>query len=327
MNASNCLVKYQGQPLEPFTKYFWAVQVWDAKGRALPESPVSSFETGMMKMNNWTGNWISDGADINTLPAAYFRKTFAASKKIKSARVYIAVGGLYELYINGTKIGNHRLDPMYTRFDRRNLYVSYDVTPQLQDGDNAVGVLLGNGWYNLQSLAVWNFDRAPWRNRPAFCLDLRITYDDGTKQVISTDDTWKTHTGPVIFNSIYTGEHYDSRLEMPGWNTTHFDDKDWQGTMLRAAPSKNIVSQVMYPIRNVEEIPAASIRRFSDSNYVVDLGRNIAGVTKVRLKGIAVPLSGLSMAKGSIKMVMWMYPILMSITVQKTVLILTRPTL
>ncbi len=285
MNATNSLLTYEGAPLEPFTKYFWAVQLWDAKGKVLPQSPIASFETGMMKMTNWTGNWISDGAGINTLPAAYFRKTFASAKKIKTARAYIAVGGLYELYINGNKVGNHRLDPMYTRFDRRNLYVSYDVTAQLQKGNNAIGVLLGNGWYNMQSIAVWNFDRAPWRNRPAFCLDLRITYDDGKSEIIGTDQTWKTNTGPITFNSIYTGEHYDSRLEMPGWNTVHFVDTSWHETSLRATPSKNIVSQVMYPIRNVEEIPAASIRRFNDTDYVVDLGRNIAGVTKVRLNG------------------------------------------
>ena len=239
----------------------------------------------MIDMSNWKGNWISDSDNINTLPAPYFRKEFYTPKKIQSARAYIAVGGLYELYINGKKIGHHRLDPMYTRFDRRNLYVSYDVTAQLRDGKNAIGILLGNGWYNHQSLAVWNFDRAPWRNRPAFCLDLRITYDDGTTQVIKTDNSWKTHTGPLVFNSIYTGEHYDSRLEMPGWNTMKFDDKDWQGVMLRATPSKHIVSQTVYPIRNVEEIPAKSIRKFNDSTYVVDFGRNFAGVTKVRLDG------------------------------------------
>ena len=285
ITASNSLITYQGAPLQPFTQYYWAVQVWNAKGKVLPQSPISSFETGMMKMTNWTGNWISDREGINYLPAAYFRKTFVAGKKIKSARAYIAVGGLYELYINGGKIGNHRLDPMYTRFDRRNLYVSYDVTSQLQTGENAIGVLLGNGWYNMQSIAVWNFDRAPWRNRPAFCMDIRITYEDGTTGIIYTDDTWKTHSSPTIFNSIYTGEHYDSRLEIPGWNTTHFVDTSWNEIGLRATPSENIVSQVLYPIRNVEEIPAASIRMFNDMDYVVDLGRNIAGVTKVRLQG------------------------------------------
>lgn len=117
------------------------------------------------------------------------------------------------------------------------------------------------------------------------CCIFPKAYHNTKVSSIGTDDTWKTHTGPVTFNSIYTGEHYDSRLEMPGWNNVRFVDTSWQETMLRATPSKNIVSQVMYPIRNVEEIPAASIRRFSDSDYIVDLGRNIAGVTKVRLSG------------------------------------------
>ena len=89
----------------------------------------------------------------------------------------------------------------------------YDVTSQLQNGDNAIGVLLGNGWYNHQSKAVWDFDRAPWRNRPAFCLDLRITYTDGSVETIPTDLSWRTASGAITFNSIYTGEHYDARLE------------------------------------------------------------------------------------------------------------------
>lgn len=101
---------------------------------------MNLFETGMMDIRNWQGAWISDGKDIHYKPAPYFRKKFTAAKSIKSARAYVAVAGLYKLYINGEKIGNHRLDPMYTRFDRRNLYVTYDVTSQLKNGDNAIGV-------------------------------------------------------------------------------------------------------------------------------------------------------------------------------------------
>jgi alpha-L-rhamnosidase len=282
-SASN--ITYTGKALQSSTKYYWLVRTWNSKGAQLADSHITNFETGLMGMDHWNGSWISDMASINALPAPYFRKSFTAAKSIKSARAYIAVGGLYELYINGQKIGNHRLDPMYTRFDRRTLYVSYDVTNQVQQGKNAIGVLLGNGWYNMQSLAVWDFDRAPWRNRPTFCMDLKITYDDGTTAIISTNDSWKTHASPITFNSIYTGEHYDSRLEMPGWNTATFDDHDWKEVMLRAAPSKLIVSQVMRPIRNVDEIPAKSIKKFDDTTYVVDLGRNISGVTKVRLNG------------------------------------------
>ena len=284
LSGANNLIRYDGPALQPFTKYYWKVEVWDKSG--IPgKAAVSSFETGMLNMSNWRGTWISDGADINKLPAPYFRKVFDAEKKIKSARAYIAAAGLYELYLNGKKVGNHRLDPMYTRFDRRNLYVNYDVTAQLSKGKNAIGVLLGNGWYNHQSLAVWDFDRAPWRNRPAFCLDLRITYTDGSTEVVSSNDSWKTHSGAVIFNSIYTAEHYDARAEQTGWNTVNFDDKGWTEVMLRAAPSQNIVSQVMHPIRNVDEIHAKSMRKFNDTTYVFDLGRNISGVTKISVQG------------------------------------------
>ncbi|WP_448635588.1 family 78 glycoside hydrolase catalytic domain [Pedobacter panaciterrae] len=192
---------------------------------------------------------------------------------------------MYELYLNGKKVGNHRLDPMYTRFDRRNLYVSYDVTAQLQKGKNAVGVLLGNGWYNHQSIAVWNFDKAPWRARPTFCLDLRITYEDGTVDVVTSGGDWKTSSSPIVLNNIYTAEHYDARKEQPGWNTADFDDKKWNGISLRAAPSNNVVSQVMQPIRNVEEIPSKTMQKVNDTVYVFDLGRNISGVTKIKVSG------------------------------------------
>lgn len=284
-SADISLVLYKGTPLEAFTKYYWQVQLWDKDGKPLKTSKVSSFETGMMGMEHWKGKWISDGNDVDLLPAPYFRKQFNAAKQIKSARAYITSAGLYELYLNGGKVGNHRLDPMYTRFDKRNLYVTYDVTKQLKAGQNAIGVLLGNGWYNHQSIAVWNFDKAPWRARPVFCMDLRITYQDGTTEVISSGSDWKTSPGPITFNSIYTAEHYDARLEQPGWNTADFNDQSWKPVVLRAAPSANIVSQVMHPIRNVQEIPVKTMNKFNDTTYVFDLGQNIAGVTKIKVSG------------------------------------------
>lgn len=274
-------------PLQPFTRYFWKVILWNEKKQRLPASSIASFETGMLQMANWKGQWISDNNGSNILPAPYFRKVFSTAKTIQSARAYIAVAGLYELYINGNKTGNHRLDPMYTRFDRRTLYVSYDVTPQLTTGNNAIGVLLGNGWYNHQSTAVWYFDKAPWRNRPAFCLDLRIVYTDGSVETISSDKTWKTNTGPLLFNSIYTGEQYDARLEQPGWNTPVFEDSSWHTVILRSAPSGKIVSQAMHPVCDVDTLPARSIKKINDTDYVFDFGRNFSGVTKFTVSAAA----------------------------------------
>ena len=281
------LVTYGGEPLKPFTKYFWTVAIADQQQKKSAASSIASFETGMMTMKNWKGSWISDVSDVNLKPAPYFRKTFEQHKKIKSARAYIAAAGLYELSINGKKIGNHRMDPMYTRFDRRTLYVTYDVTNNLRDGKNAIGVLLGNGWYNHQSTAVWDFHKANWRARPTFCLDLRITYEDGTVETITSGKGWKTSLSPVIFNSIYTAEHYDARLEQPGWNTAGFDDTKWKNVYYRSAPSANIVAQAMHPIRNIEEIRSKSIKKFNDTTYVFDLGRNIAGVSQITIDGPA----------------------------------------
>src|SRR5690606_34989867 len=244
----------------PWTRYFWKVAVWDGNN-IVGHSDVAAFETGMMGTGSWKGSWISDQHDIHHRPAPYFRKEFHAKKNIKNARAYIAVAGLYELSLNGQRVGNHRLDPMYTRFDRRTLYVTHDVTNLLTNGANAIGVLLGNGWYNHQSTAVWNFHNAPWRARPAFCMDLRITYEDGSTEIISTGSDWRTSLGPVVFNSIYTAEHYDARLEQAGWNTTNFDDTQWKNATPRAAPSQHIVAQALHPIRNVEEVEAQNVKK------------------------------------------------------------------
>jgi alpha-L-rhamnosidase len=289
VTSDRILISYAGKKLAPYTRYYWSIRTWDQEG--VESTPaVASFETGVMEVKNWKGAWISDGHhlhgnSIHVKPAPYFRKEFEASRKVKSARAYIAAAGLYELYVNGEKIGNHRLDPMYTRFDRRNLYVTYDVTAQLQSGKNALGVLLGNGWYNHQSIAVWYFDRAPWRDRPTFCMDLRITYEDGSIETIITEKDWKTTLSPVIFNSIYTAEHYDARLEKQGWNRPNYDDSGWKRVVYRAAPSQNIVAQQLHPIRNVEKVSVRSVKKINDRTYMFDLGRNISGVTQLRVEG------------------------------------------
>jgi alpha-L-rhamnosidase len=282
---SNMLVSYQGKALQPFTKFFWTVVLWDKDQQKTAPAEVASFETGMMLMSNWKGSWISDSKDAALKPAPYFRKQFQPSGKVKSARIYIAAAGLYELSINGQRVGDHRLDPMYTRFDRRTLYVTYDVTSLVNSKNVALGVLLGNGWYNHQSTAVWYFDKAPWRDRPKFCLDLRITYQDGREEVITSGTDWKTSLSPIIFNSIYTAEHHDARLSQPGWNTTEFNDSKWVSVVPVNAPSQNIVAQALHPIRFVEEISPVKVTKLSELKSVYNLGRNIAGISRISVKG------------------------------------------
>ncbi|HSH20943.1 MAG TPA: family 78 glycoside hydrolase catalytic domain, partial [Draconibacterium sp.] len=283
--SGQSLAVYSGNSLSPFTKYFWSVKIWNENGTPTNFSNVATFETGMMNSRNWKGDWISDTRDVDLKPAPWFRKEFTASKTIQSARVYIAVGGLYELYLNGEKVGNHRLDPTYTRFDRRILYVTHDVTKMIKDGKNAVGVLLGNGWYNHQSTAVWYFHEALWRARPKFCMDLHITYSDGSKDIVSSETDWKTSLSDVVFNSIYTAEHHDARLIQAGWNKAGFDDSDWKAAIPVGAPSNNIVTQNLHPIRNVKKIPAEEMVKFNNTNYLFDFGQNISGVSQLKIKG------------------------------------------
>jgi len=284
--SSAMLVPYNGAQLKPQTKYYWKVKIWDKDGVST-RSEIASFETGMMGMDLWKGKWISDNKDIHARETPYFRREFKASKQIKSARAYIATAGLYELSINGQRVGDHRLDPMYTRFDRRTLYVVTDVTQQLQKGENAIGVVLGNGWYNHQPMAVWNFDKAPWRARPTFCLELKILYKDGTTETIVSDKQWKTASGPITYNNIYTGEHYDARLEIPNWDKPKYDDSAWQAVQYRNAPSAHIVSQQMVPIRLVKSYKPKSVTKIDQRTYVFDMGQNMAGITKIKVKGAA----------------------------------------
>ncbi|MPM17226.1 hypothetical protein SDC9_63614 [bioreactor metagenome] len=285
VDSSVIPVVYGGRELNPFTRYFWSVRVKDEHEQWSSWSQPHFFETGMMSQHRWKGKWITDTYNFNVKPAAYFRRAFKTDKTVSSARIYIAAAGLYELSINGKRIGDHRLDPSYTRFDRRNLYVTYDVTGNLQRGENVLGVLLGNGWYNHQSTAVWYFDKAPWRARPKFCMDLHITYSDGSKEVIATDERWTTSQSPVIFNSIYTAEHYDARKEQPGWDTPDFDAKGWKSIYTTGAPSQNIVAQALHPIRNVREYQAVSLKKIDEQTWLYDFGQNMSGVTRMKING------------------------------------------
>lgn len=276
---------YAGKELQPFTTYYWRITSVDNDGKS-HYSPVATFETGMMNEKNWQGSWISDAIDCNVRPAPYLRKTFMVGKKVAKARAYISAGGLFVLSINGKRVGNHFLDPVYTRYDRRCKYVTFDITSLLHDGINAAGVVLGNGWYNHQAIAVWDFERAPWRQRPTVCMDIRITYNDGTTETVPTDLSWRYTTAvPLIYNNIYTGEHFDFRVSLKDWDTPQFKDDQWGGVRLRQAPAPVVSAQAMQPIRFIEDIAAKSMKKINDSTYLFDFGKNMAGVTTVKLRG------------------------------------------
>ncbi len=180
-------VVYAGKALGSCQGCYWKVRVWDKDGKASAYSRPAYWEMGLLSPQDWQGQWIARTTDINSKPAPMLRHTFALDGKIKQARAYICGLGYYELHLNGRKIGDHLLDPGYTRYDKRDLYVTYDVTDALRRGKNAVGVILGNGWYNVQTRAVWDFDKAPWRAAPKLLMQLRVEYTDGRVETIGTD--------------------------------------------------------------------------------------------------------------------------------------------
>lgn len=276
------LIRYQGDPLESFTAYTWQLQLWDKDNSPLEERS-GTFETGMMESGDWLGSWITDAHSPDYRPASMFRKAFNLEKPVKRARLYIATAGLHDISLNGQRVTDEFLNPVFTRYDKRILYNSYDITENLQQGENAIGLILGNGWYNHQVVTVLTLNQAVWRNRPAFLANLKITFDDDTEITIASDNDWKYTDSPVTFNSIYASESYDFRKEIPGWDKADFEDQAWETALITTSPTQKVEAQVMPPIMRTDTLRPVSMERFNLGRYLFKFPRNMAGI--VELKG------------------------------------------
>ena len=276
---------YQGPALQAHTRYYWQVEVWSNSRKLTSE--IASFETAKLSITDWhDAKWISDTFDKEFRKAPLLRKSISLEEKnIKNARLYVSGVGYYEFFINGAHVSDRKLEPGYTHFDKRVLYSTYDVTSMLQHGENVLAAELGNGWLNIQSLSVWEFEKARWRMRPRMIAELRITYNDGTVQTIPTDRTWKTNSGACSFNNLYSGEVYDARLVHKGWTIPGFDDKKWMPAIEVEAPAKILTSQQMPPIRVVREVKPVSMRKIDDYTYIYDMGENMTGVCRLQVQG------------------------------------------
>lgn len=272
---------YDGKtPLRPHTTYYWRV--------VTPEntSETASFSTAKFKPEDWTGVWISDTLDREYEPAPMFRKTFNVDKVDRNALLYIAAAGYYQVWINGERVGDSHMDPGYTHYDRRNLYATHRVGKLLHQGENVITAVAGNGFYNCQSKAVWDFETARWRNRPAIICEILAENDNAErKPIVATDSTWLTATGPYTYNNIYSGDRYDARLEPQGWQQSGFDDSSWSRAVAVASPSPLLKSQTNPAIRSTKSITPELLSNFGDTVYVFDMKKNISGVCRISLKG------------------------------------------
>jgi len=293
---------YAGREPRSRERLFWKVRCWDEDGRPTPFSRPAWFEMGLLHPGDWQGQWIGAGND--EIPAPLLRKEFDLQGKVASARASICGLGYCELYLNGRKVGDHVLDPNWTDYDdremrdlgypfddktsKRVLYVTYDVTKHLKPKRNAVGVMLGNGWFNQRSR---NIEGKLWYGAPRVLLQLDVVYADGSaRKSVVTDSSWKCCAGPITFNNVYFGETWDARLEQEGWAEAGFDDSGWGPAAVAKPPAGKLHSQTAPPDKVMRLSAGRAIKPVRMTNpspgvWVFDMGRNFSGWARVSLRG------------------------------------------
>ena len=219
-------------------------------------------------------------------PAPLFRKEFAATKQIRAANLYICGLGYYEAFINGKRVGDHVLDPAWTNYEQRAMYVTYDVSNMLRVGDNAIGVMLGRGQYNPLCNDIWGLSKSAWIDQPKLMALLRIEYADGSVANVTTGPAWKTAGSPIVYDDTRHGEVYDARLEQEGWASADFDDVGWRPASAVQWDTR-LVSQMMPPIRCHTAIQPVKTFQKGKGITVYDIGQNIAGWARVKVRGTA----------------------------------------
>jgi len=233
---------------------------------------------------DWQAKWITaDRTDKDPLPI--FRKSVRLDKPIREATVHICGLGHYELTINGRRVGDREMDPGWTNYRKTCLYSSYDVTGMLTTGDNAIGVMLGNGMYNVPGGRYTKFKGT--FGPPKLICRMHVTFDDDSTQVIRSDETWKCALGPIVFTCIYGGEDYDARREQAGWDRPGFDDRAWSAAKLCEGPGGKLVAQYAPPVKVADYLPAVAIEHLEEGQYEVDCGTNLSARPVIKVKGAA----------------------------------------
>jgi alpha-L-rhamnosidase len=278
-------VSYEGPALKSMQRVYWQVRIWDEKNKVSDWSKPAFWETGVLDPGEWKASWISSEPEIKESylrPCPFFRKEFATSKTVKSARVYVTAQGLYQLFLNGKKVSDDLFTPGWTSFNKRLQYQTYDVTSLLQT-KNTVGAIVGNGWFcgNIG----WNGGKGYYGDKPSFLMQMQITYTDGTTDQIVTDSSWKTSTGPILSSDIYNGESYDANLEMPGWNMTGFSDSKWVAVSTPQIAKNMLVAPQGVPVKAIQEIEPVKLITTPKGETVFDMGQNMVGWVRLKIKG------------------------------------------
>ncbi|MGH9402270.1 MAG: family 78 glycoside hydrolase catalytic domain [Terriglobia bacterium] len=266
-------VAYAGKSLESGRTYYWAVRVWDSQGGVSDYSQPARFEMGLLSRDDWKGQWIGGGGEL--------RKEFRLPGEVRRARVYVTALGYYELHLNGRKVGHRVLDPAFTTYPKRVLYATYDVTQDLHQGANAVGAMLGGGWATLSPPHSFK----GYYTEPALLLQMNVELTNGKDFTLTSDGSWKAIAGPVVSDSVYDGEIYDARRETPGWDRPGYDDSAWTGARVMPGTEGALSAGMMPPIRVVDEMVPRSVTNPAPGVYVYDMGQNMSGWARLRVRG------------------------------------------
>ena len=304
-SANSTQVIYNGKSLPSRKKVYWKVKVWDEKNHETDWSTTASWSMGLLNAADWKAKWIGSFIDQNpdsaiTYPAPFFRKEFIVKKKIEHAIVYVSGLGFYELSINGKKIGDQVLAPAVSNYDKRTLknllypyddqstqrvyYNTFDVTSNINPNANAIGIQLGNGWYNQRDRTV---EGKMWYDVPKLIFQMEITYTDGTSEVIGSDNKWKTSNGPLLKDGIFTGEKYDARLELGAWNKPVYNDSKWKYSIFVKPPAGPLHSQTAPFDKVLRTLTPVFDGQVKDSVYSYHLDETVAGWAALRVKGKA----------------------------------------
>jgi len=296
-------ITYHGKPLHQRQKYFWKVKIWDTAGHPSNWSNIASWEMGFLGTDAWKAKWIGTGEDALpdtavTGPAPYFRKVFSLPAEAISGRIRVSGLGFYELSLNGSKVGDMVLVPAQTNYDLRKLqkliyfhddqsrqrvlYNTFDVTKMLKKGENVIAMVLGNGWYNQRDRTAEGW---LWYNTPRLLFQLEITFGDGSCQVICSDQSWKTTFGPFLHDGIFTGEVYDARLGLGGWNKAGYNEQGWHQATEVKAPAGKLHSQLAPPDRIVRNIHPVYQGKSESGGELFDAGEMISGWMQLKMHG------------------------------------------
>jgi alpha-L-rhamnosidase len=278
-------VEYGGPALQSFQRVYWQVRVSDNHGKTSKWSDAGYWETGILSADDWTAQWISPAWEEDkrvSNPSPYFRKEFILKKEVARARLYVSSHGLNQVEINGKKVGDQEFTPGWTSYHTRLQYQTYDVLDLLEQNENVIGMVLGDGWF--RGFLAWGNNRNVYGTELAAIAQLMVTYSDGSSEVITTDDSWKASTGPILKSDIYNGEVYDATMELTGWSSPGFADTGWTTVKTVDIPKAKLISPVGPPVRIVNTLEPLSVEKVGDG-WRIDMGQNMVGWVQIRASG------------------------------------------